>query len=797
MRRSLYFITLFLLHAIFLSGQSDFIANPSFEDYVGKGHIPVTWHTCNNLSTPDTRPYYNLDHFVPTNGLTYLGLVMRGLMDPDPKNEDVTTKLLKPLYRDSTYYMSVDAVLVPYEYDNYDNFTLYYDNPSRIRISGGNDSCSVDEVLAVSDLITDTVWKRLYFKIIPTTNILTYLKIEIYLDTMRASYICLDNMTFDQLKIYGADTLCEGRNHVAYRVPEISCATDFHWNYTGTGATIIGNSDSIFINFDSTATSGILSVSFNNCGKGTRTLSLPITVKSHSSDDPGEIIGSDKVCAGQLMVSYQVAVSSTDNYNWSYTGNDVFISSVSGNATIDFMDYATSGTLQVSKNTGCDSYLPITVMPLPSSGGNLTGNFNLCPDQKGVIYTTPKIANATEYIWDYSGSGATIHGNSNSISIDFLQDATSGILEVQGKNTCGTNYPNGNYIDIKPLPQGPGAISGEEKVCQDEKNVRFFTTINNAYNYSWNYDGTGVTIKENSFIADLDFSQDATDGNLTVTGSNECGEITSPKFPITIEPKPSAMGKITGDSVVCQNQNEVIYSVPATNSATDYIWSYNGDGATISGSSNSVAIDFSPYATSGNLIVTGHNPCGTGVASPVFHISVEALPPAMEITGNNEVCVNHDNIFYVKNNENATGYKWNYSGNGAVMKTHSDTLNIKFTKIENTGALTVTGIYRCGPGETSLPVPIKVNLCDIHIPNAFTPNDDGINDLFVIRGLVENSKLVVFDRLGKIVYRSDNYQNDWDGTSLNGERLPSDTYWYVLTVEGVSPPFKGFIYLKR
>jgi gliding motility-associated-like protein len=91
----------------------------------------------------------------------------------------------------------------------------------------------------------------------------------------------------------------------------------------------------------------------------------------------------------------------------------------------------------------------------------------------------------------------------------------------------------------------------------------------------------------------------------------------------------------------------------------------------------------------------------------------------------------------------------------------------------------------------------SIPMGDFKIPNVFTPNGDGINDRFEITGLPPYSSLVVFDRAGQEVFRSGMYQNEWDGTDLEGNPLPSDTYWYVLITPGLSGKHKAFIYLKR
>jgi gliding motility-associated-like protein len=56
--------------------------------------------------------------------------------------------------------------------------------------------------------------------------------------------------------------------------------------------------------------------------------------------------------------------------------------------------------------------------------------------------------------------------------------------------------------------------------------------------------------------------------------------------------------------------------------------------------------------------------------------------------------------------------------------------------------------------------------------------------------------LRIYDRSGIEVYRSETYQNDWDGRSLSGNPLPAGTYWYVLVTPGLEKNFKGFVYIK-
>jgi len=93
---------------------------------------------------------------------------------------------------------------------------------------------------------------------------------------------------------------------------------------------------------------------------------------------------------------------------------------------------------------------------------------------------------------------------------------------------------------------------------------------------------------------------------------------------------------------------------------------------------------------------------------------------------------------------------------------------------------------------------VRIFIQDFFIPDGFSPNGDGANDLFEIKGVVkfENIGLQVFNRWGNIVYETKNYQNNWDGTLGSGETLPDDTYFYILDMNP-NEMHKGYLIIKR
>ncbi|GAL82909.1 hypothetical protein MYP_135 [Sporocytophaga myxococcoides] len=84
----------------------------------------------------------------------------------------------------------------------------------------------------------------------------------------------------------------------------------------------------------------------------------------------------------------------------------------------------------------------------------------------------------------------------------------------------------------------------------------------------------------------------------------------------------------------------------------------------------------------------------------------------------------------------------------------------------------------------------------LEAPSIITPNNDGMNDYFVIRGInnKEDNKLEIFDRFGQLWYSKNSYANNWNGNSDKGEQLQAGTYYYVF-YNGESI-IKGFVELK-
>jgi gliding motility-associated-like protein len=104
--------------------------------------------------------------------------------------------------------------------------------------------------------------------------------------------------------------------------------------------------------------------------------------------------------------------------------------------------------------------------------------------------------------------------------------------------------------------------------------------------------------------------------------------------------------------------------------------------------------------------------------------------------------------------------------------------------------LSVTGIGGCIRTDKVKIFALKI----IDPPNTFTPNGDGINDLWEIKNLnlYNDCILEIYTPQGLRVYRAANYSKPWDGT-YNGKPLPAGTYYYVINTNSERKLIAGYV----
>jgi gliding motility-associated-like protein len=183
------------------------------------------------------------------------------------------------------------------------------------------------------------------------------------------------------------------------------------------------------------------------------------------------------------------------------------------------------------------------------------------------------------------------------------------------------------------------------------------------------------------------------------------------------------------------------------------------------------------------------------------------LIPVASATSNSPACLGEAINLTATTVLGAT-YQWS-GPNGYTSSTQNPVILSSTTLDAGIYSLTVTNT---GCSSTPTTVTVVVNDCtsdttivlDFNIPEGFSPNGDGTNDLFVIRGIdrFPANTFVIFNRWGNKIFEASPYKNEWDGKSTSGIRiggddLPVGTYFYLLDLGDGSEIYKGTIYLNK
>jgi len=184
------------------------------------------------------------------------------------------------------------------------------------------------------------------------------------------------------------------------------------------------------------------------------------------------------------------------------------------------------------------------------------------------------------------------------------------------------------------------------------------------------------------------------------------------------------------------------------------------------------------YLTIGNFDNIITYPSGTLGTTYIYIDDVSVCECSFDLSlGNDTTLCLGESLTLNPNMPNAT-YTWQDSSHSSTFKvTQAGTywVSAYFADYNITTTNTINIAYfNCDTVEKIIP--------DIYIPNSFTPNGDGKNDVFTIKTVFEFSefKLSIFNRWGDMVFESDDINKGWDGT-YKGKPVPLGVYVYQLT----------------
>ncbi|MFC7000019.1 fibronectin type III domain-containing protein [Rufibacter roseus] len=142
-----------------------------------------------------------------------------------------------------------------------------------------------------------------------------------------------------------------------------------------------------------------------------------------------------------------------------------------------------------------------------------------------------------------------------------------------------------------------------------------------------------------------------------------------------------------------------------------------------------------------------------------------------------------------------TSYVW-ANADGIISGQNSAYITVR-PEATTTYSVTATNASGCAATQ-SFTVTVSENYSVLETANILSPNNDGVNDTWVIKNIdfYRNNEVKVFDKAGRVVFSQRGYNNTWNGTYQNAP-LAEGTYYYIVDFGNGQPSFKGFITIVR
>lgn len=589
--------------------------------------------------------------------------------------------------------------------------------------------------------------------------------------------------------IMGPKTICPNSKNILYRCIGAKGST-YNWNVIG-GTIASGNgTDKILINWGNEQPGKVNVNETDRFGCSSDTIKLDVNITyTLDSELP---IGDQSVCEFSQNIPYFLYHSNGVNYNWTATGGNI---TGKTDSSLIFVNWGKAGSGKISvvtqafdpvNNKTCKSLpaiIDVTINKLPIASA-INGNFEVCQSPDSLTFTLIGFA-GSKYLWKINGNSSISGQGTNNVKFS-PNTAGSYTISVQ-EMTIDSCF--GNLIDsviiVHPKPVAD-TILGKIAVC-DPDFSNFIYKITGFTNsiYSWevnngtiiNGNGTNEIIinwlqQDPLWIKAVEISE------YGCMGDTIYSEILTDK--LNIEMNVVSVGTPDDRMEINWNNNnsknyDRVYTIEKRN-AGDLVWQ---NVATVT--------NFTSFIE--QPLNTDKNP---------FQYRIKSY----DICNVEKLSDEHTNVWlYGSKTEDAytvkigfspyTGWKNGVSKYEIYRKT-SDGIYTKYDSmltpseiIYNNGREDYNQCYRIlsyengGNNQQSWSNEICFNFSPtIYVPNAFTPNNDNLNDKFSIAtGAIKEFKISIFNRWGEKIWENTNIDEFWDGT-YSGKSVQNDVYFY-------------------
>ncbi len=265
------------------------------------------------------------------------------------------------------------------------------------------------------------------------------------------------------------------------------------------------------------------------------------------------------------------------------------------------------------------------------------------------------------------------------------------------------------------------------------------------YDYLWSTGSTNICIKVTQ------------PGTYWVEVSNICGVVYDTVEIVELWPVPYL--SLPADTDICAGDSIILYA-----GDSNYIYTWQGNYSAL----------YYTAKDAGNYVLSAINKYGCKNFDD-FSLSL-TYPPEVNIGKDTSICRGN---FVLLDAGFGFNYLWN-NGN-----------TTQYNHIDTTGLIIVDVSNKCGDDIDSIYVTVEECIYKIYVPNCFTPNGDGMNDLFSPKGYSldwNTFEMFIYNRWGEQIYFTNDVNKGWDGTK-DGNKCPLGVYAWLLKVKDIYGDF--------
>ena len=504
------------------------------------------------------------------------------------------------------------------------------------------------------------------------------------------------------------------------------------------------------------------------------------------------ISGPSSACSNGL-VTYSVPALANASYVWTWPSSWTKI--LDSANILQLMPGTLSGTVTAQETNSCanlQASLDVATT-LPTVPGKLSGDNTVCAqNNSSTLSVSGNRGGVLNWQSTTDGSNWTIIPVTDTFLVaSNLTTTTTYQAVIQNGSSCAIDSSNTVIVKVSPKTVGGALSPASLIICKGQNKGAILTLTGNTGNIlNWQYSLDSVNwVNFNPVKTDSVFGINNVDTPTVfraIVQSGVCPVDTSKLSLVNIENAFFPQAVLNPDSLaLCFDQKGTLKADITI--GTSYKWLttnslYDPNNGNIPYTPYTISALVAP-SKSANYILSVQNAGCQNILLDTFHVKV--FPPLIVNAGpDTSVVVDQPlQLFATASDTSDIAYLWipAYGLNSTTINNPISTLGPLLDSI--TYQVIATSSFGC-TGSASKKITIYKTAPDIFVPSAFTPNNDGRNDILkaIPVGIAKFNYLKIFNRWGQLLFNTIDANRGWDGTA-NGVQQPSGTYVFI--TEGI------------